>query len=196
MRHGSRFLAGFVTTALLVTSCSNGGNPTIAQTPVSSIFPGVGVPKVEHPLDIAAAEKNPCGVLSSEEIESLGEKIRNSSTDYSPIGGLSCFWHLEGAGLIATVTPSAGHSVRGLTDVYAMRAYGVHPAFTPITISQYPAIISDTSSSSCYIMIGVRDDKTYGVHGDFGSESPNISEPCVATQKIGEFLIARLKQLQ
>jgi len=180
--------------SILGCSSSNESNHSPQNSTPITTLPTDGAPAVISPLDISAAEKDPCGIASKQQIESFGDVLQNIKQEStSGSFGPSCTWDFGRASSLLIGPPPPGRTIRGLSDIYQKGKANGFLSFSPTTIANYPAVVIDRSRGNCDIVIGLRDTQIYNILYSANPDSPNWGIECEVTRKAGEFLIEYLK---
>ncbi|MGH3623434.1 MAG: DUF3558 domain-containing protein [Sciscionella sp.] len=198
-------LLAVVAGAVLLAGCGSvSGQPTPSAT--SSAVPSTvanlhGAPHVANPLKIDKYVRNPCSVLSNQQLKELKSSISMATTGKarSTPGGRTCSYaSLDdfslAQGSIGFITTGGG-----LSAVYAdRRNLGIFRQIPPI--EGYPAAINDltdqTKEGSCRISVGVTDQATVEIIldiSDYGNKPANSTTPCVPAQKLAQVAIRSMK---
>ncbi|MFC3453159.1 DUF3558 domain-containing protein [Amycolatopsis speibonae] len=201
---GSRSaLSVLATAALLVSACddSDKGNST-TPAPSSSVeqstsLPRAGAPNIDNPLDTAAAEADPCGVVKSDQIQTFGGgTVGRSRVDDLSSGKVFTWVFADGLGTISAGMNTGERD--GLSHLYALNAQGSGlTTFKPSeAIDGYPSVVFANGGERgyvCNLAVGVRNDLMYTIVATPGTGNPNRSDPCGMATKLGTLAIQQLK---
>lgn len=186
---------------LILTSCSDGpsaGDPTPEKTqPATTSTAQNAAPKVDSPIDTTLAQEQPCSIVSLQQIGSLGSTPREAKSNTSdPLGPLCDWIFASGQGRITGQFVTANKD--GLGSLYAKQSAGSLTKFEPVeSVAGYPAVIYSNStvnrSGLCTLAVGVRNNITYTVVAQLGTEDPNRDDPCSVAVKVAEFAVENMQ---
>lgn len=190
-----------VSAVVVLAGCSTGvtghATPsTDAATSVTSGGAGSSVPKVAQPIDTSRYEKQPCAVLTADQLAQLGITTQ-PKPDLENKLGPSCEWNaFDQAGFtIGATLLTVGSS---LAKVYKQHDQGQWPFFEPVAdVSGYPGVLLDSLDArpkgKCQLIVAVRDDLVYSVQGDLDPDSSAYANPCSIVQKATEMAVSTMK---
>jgi hypothetical protein len=118
----------------------------------------VPAPTVSTPITPGTQLANPCSLLTTAQLASLGFIVTTQPQPQTDNTGPQCSWQdavtYDHLGFVWLV-----HDTRGLTDLYTGRSGQAY--FVPTTVSGYPAVFAATkderSAGVCTINVGVSD---------------------------------------
>ncbi|MGH3520273.1 MAG: DUF3558 domain-containing protein [Haloechinothrix sp.] len=201
-------LAGLASAALIV-GCSDdstngtpqpaGGQPPQTAQQPDSALPHSGAPKVTDPIETAAFEADPCGVVTEVQLKSMGMTLDEFEPELDFPAGPKCDWLLHPVragsfgGAFLTANPE------GLSNFYAKDKADEWGYFEEVDpIKGYPAVVvalnDPPGEGFCNLEVGLRDDLAFsvGVSGSW-EESPLYDDPCGVAQKLAELVIKNMK---
>jgi hypothetical protein len=194
-------LALLLAMAALLVACSSRvdgtASPSTSQAQSSPTSgSGANVPKVPRPLDTARYERQPCDVLSGDQLASL--KITTTPTpDVNDKLGPGCEWNAyDEVGLtVGARLLTAGSS---LANLYQEHEQGAWPYFEPVSdVAGYPGVLMDgvraVPKSTCDMSVAVRDDMIYSIQLRIDPRKEEANDPCPVVRKIAEMAISTMK---
>jgi hypothetical protein len=185
-------------TLILAAGCSTtSGAPsaTPSSPATSNALPTNGAPNVNNPLDIGTAVTDPCGLVTKEQVEALGGKIKSVAPDNNSTTN-ACAWIYDN--FIGDITAGMlTQNTEGLSSSYYEHSRGGLPVFQPIaSIEGQPGLIFSRGSFSparCFVLVGVRNDLVYYIGVNVRGANPYVSDPCGLATKFATFAIQHLK---
>ncbi len=160
-----------------------------------------GAPKVKSPLDTTAYQKDPCKVLSSEQLKTAG--LTGPGTSVSTPEP-SCLWKVPNASgntggtlTITFLTNALPHE--GIGSLYGSHAYQAFKVFEPFDIQGYPAVVydlrkDDRNKGQCKLAVGVTDEIAYEVKNSLDAPStPGYADSCSGAKKAAEAALTTMK---
>jgi hypothetical protein len=180
---------------------SEGGNPLAVESgaPTASSGNGPGsnsgqAPRVRNPLDPAPLISDPCGVLTSSQLNDLGLREGEVRPSNSSLVEDGCVYQLA-SGEYNEVTVSAFTANKnGLSDTYAARDRFSY--FEPVEIAGYPAVFGAEadrrSDGRCTLLVGLNDQVSAIVITQI-DDGPQHSDPCPVAETTGTALIEAMK---
>ncbi|WP_147397340.1 DUF3558 domain-containing protein [Amycolatopsis panacis] len=175
------------------------GQPA-SSAPVGSVagqLPGPGVPKVQNPIDTTRAAKDPCGVLTADQIKGfIGAPVAPKTRDGA--AGPACDWfggdEYEHASIGIIIN---GVSKRGLTSVYASKGKRLK-FFQPLApVEGYPLVSDDFGEKrtfgECSGSLGVRDDQTIEIFVEQPDSRKEKKDPCVSLHDVAVAIIGNIR---
>lgn len=202
---------GIVAAALLVGACDNtaDGTPTEgspaseAEKPSQSkTGPGQFIdkaPKVVNPLDIEAAQTDPCSTLTKSQLTKFGggEAGKESKSGGKVVG---CTWKIGRFGTASIhMEFDPGPTKSGLGDMYAQNEQGMYEKeeWRPTDVDGYPGVITTSDSyakeyGSCNLITGVRDN-IYLVSSVSLSEDDNVEKTCDGAKNAAKAIISTIR---
>ncbi|MEV7091769.1 DUF3558 domain-containing protein [Amycolatopsis sp. NPDC051045] len=183
--------------AFLLAGCSTGvaGKPSPVASASPSDVGGAGVPKVSRPLDVSRFEKEPCVVLTPEQLAEFGITRQPKSMPEDALGP-SCTWNGldEGGVTVGTRFLSSG----SLAGLYKKHEQGGLPYFQPVAdIAGYPGVLTDLldvqPQGKCSAEVAVSDDRLYSVQVTISSDAKDYANPCPVAQKAAELAVSTMK---
>ncbi|MEU5257560.1 DUF3558 domain-containing protein [Amycolatopsis sp. NPDC021455] len=194
---------------LTLTACTpkNDGSPSASSsTPIQSPssgssdeVPGPGVPKVEHPIDIAHFKQAPCDALTATQVTQLLGSGVTPKPEVKGEAGPQCRWdspHVSQAGVGVIFT---GVDNRGITRVYngQGKEYPFFKALEPIDgypVAAYDASGDQSSHGNCTVALGTSDQQTVDIDVTLSEENvTKKKDPCVAARDVAGKVLANLK---
>lgn len=192
------FCAVVISLPLIAAGCS-GAEDKPAVTSTEQPGPGsadpAGAPKVEHPLDTARFEQDPCSAVPLEKAAALIGASKTRLEAGAGTGGKvgnSCFWGDKDASGI-----SVGFVKNGIEGVYQRNKILARPYFIPVSVDGYPGVLSDEvdnrASGRCVMVVGLSDSRGIVVGSSFFAGSPYRADPCPVVQKYAEAAITTMR---
>ncbi|WP_083920477.1 DUF3558 domain-containing protein [Amycolatopsis decaplanina] len=182
----------------LLGGCSDqkASTPTPTSVPTSTGLPSNGAPAVANPItNTAQFESDPCTVIPSAEVESVGGKVERSEQEELTMGKACAWIFAKGANTVSAGLVAGNKD--GLSSLYAQNAAGGLTTFKPVEqVAGYPAVVyanGGEGPGTCTLAVGVRNDLVYTVIPRLGSDHPSHSDPCGMATKIAASAIKHLK---
>jgi hypothetical protein len=194
-------IAVILSVATLLAGCSTDivGHPSPsagATDPPSPTEGNENVPKVAHPIDTSPYQREPCSVLSVDQLAQLGIKTE-PKPDLATKAGPGCEWNAyDDMGLtVGSRLLTAGSS---LANLYQQHAQGAWPFFEPVPdVSGYPGVLLESveaqPKSVCGMSVAVRDDLIYSVQIRIDPQKEEAKDPCPVVRKIAEMAVSTMK---
>jgi len=169
-----------------------------APSSAADQLPGPGVPKVENPIDTTQVAKNPCMVLTDEQVQLVFGYAVQASPRPDGAAGPACSWDgdaAHGYPRVGVVVTNADK--RGLTSVYAAKGTG-YKFFQPLTpVSGYPAAAYDVSADrrpgECNMAIGVSDTQVIDLEVMQPKARIGSKDPCESGRQVAAMMIGNLQ---
>jgi hypothetical protein len=195
---------------LTVVACSptNPGKPSVpstgsnAESPpaTNKTVPGPGVPKVEHPIDVAHFKKNPCDALSETQVEALLGSNSSSKPDLQAPAGPTCDWDSDGVSQAGVGVIFVTADEFGLTSVYEAKGKQyqfVEPldAIDGFPTAAYGVNDERTTRGRCAIALGVSDTQTVDVHVAQSELNIGKKDPCAAAHDVAAQVLSNLRKV-
>ncbi|WP_434448934.1 DUF3558 domain-containing protein [Lentzea sp. E54] len=191
-------VAGTTALVLLAGCDSSGGGdgtPTNAPQPTSTSN-SAAAPKVSNPLDLKAAEADPCGVVTAAQLQAYGlPGVVGSVNTTAP--GPACLW----PGSITDAEMSPGVIVlpdgTNLESIYAKKG-STYPVFEPQPeVQGHPAVIAlavdQRTEGSCEIFVGASDDRVILFTIQSDEKSKYFADPCAGVTEFANLAITTIK---
>ena len=179
---------------LMIGGCSgDSSTPQSSSNDVSAIS-AADAPKVSQPLNVSRYLQNPCELLSSAQLASIGFTSTTApSSQGSDAGGSQCAWNDDNTSSHIDVVWQAAYT-NGLSDLYARKSSQKY--FQPIQIEGYPAVLAsefdDRSDGECLANVGPTDTNMFFVRYHSFNE-PQKSQACDLAQKTAGLVIDTMK---
>lgn len=185
---------------------SSDGGPIVPPTGVPSgtapaqALPHSGAPKVASPIaDTAGWERDPCTVISTQQLSSIGLTSAAPKRDDNPDAGPGCEWDVSADDVILVSGGFATTGKReGLSTIYQNNAGGNYEDFEELApVEGHPAVVAaptnDRSEGICSVGVGLRDDLVYtaSVAADPGTEQGK--DPCGWAAKVAALAVQTMK---
>jgi Protein of unknown function (DUF3558) len=169
-----------------------------STTPSMNLY---GAPHVANPLEIDKYVRNPCSVLSTQQVRQLSSSISMATKGKARAtpGGRTCSYQSPDdfslqSGSLGFITTGGG-----LSTIYANRAnLAVFTVLPPI--EGYPAVINapedNTKHGDCSLSVGVSDQAIAQIDffvSDFGNKPANYTTPCVPAKKLARAAVQSMK---
>ncbi|MFI6097556.1 DUF3558 domain-containing protein [Lentzea sp. NPDC051213] len=184
---------------VLVAGCSDSGGttgtPTNATQPTSSSNSS-GPPKIQNPLNVKAFEADPCGVVTSAQVQAFGVPGVTGKVNTNAVGA-ACVW--LGASTPARMSPGVVIFPDGTNlSTILPKKDTTYEVFEPLPdIQGYPAyiaLINDArKSGSCEILVGVSDEKVIAATFQSSTGSQKYADPCGASTEFANLAITTIK---
>ncbi|MGW4126604.1 DUF3558 domain-containing protein [Amycolatopsis japonica] len=198
MRPKATFLTiAALSSMALLGGCSDQKTDTPpTSAPTSTGLPSNGAPAVADPItNTAQFESDPCTVIPSAEIESVGGKVERSEQEELTMGKACAWIFAKGANTVSAGLVAGNKD--GLSSLYAQNATGGLTTFKPVEqVAGYPAVVyanGGEGPGTCTLAVGVRNDLVYTVIPRLGSDHPLYSDPCGMATKVAAAAIKHLK---
>lgn len=180
--------------AVACTSVRPGSaGPSIANnTPGTQSSPPEIAPTVAAPLALTILSNNPCGLLTSTQLSTIG--LTQAATAQREQNSLmqGCQWNdsTVGTGVQLGVAwvPAFRH---GLADIYAQRRTAAY--WQPVTEGGYPAVLNDTvderGTGTCRMDLGVSNTAVL----DLSYQDSATANPCGKVETLAMAVVSSLK---
>jgi hypothetical protein len=191
-------VAGTAALVLLAGCGSSGGTsgtPTTAPQPTST-GNGAGAPKISKPLDLSAAEADPCGVVTAAQLQSYGiPGVTGKVNTTAP--GAGCLW----PGGITDAETSPGMNIlpagTSLESIYAKKD-STYPVFEPLPdIQGYPAaialVVDQRKGGNCELFVGASEDKAILFSIQSFAKSKYFADPCAGATEFANLAMTTIK---
>ncbi|MEU8413644.1 DUF3558 domain-containing protein [Amycolatopsis japonica] len=202
MRRATLFLSAAALAAL--SSCSTptvDGSPTPtsggpSSAPSSSTGLPPGVPKVEHPIDVARFKQDPCATLTEPRVdELLGPRAEAERADGA--AGPSCLWRIPSTSrpVVQVIVSDFGDS--GTAKFYAGKGtnYKVLEPLEPI--NGYPVtaygVIDRRGQGDCSVALGTSDTQTLGIASTLSEVNVGKKDPCAIAREAAIRVLATIR---
>jgi hypothetical protein len=191
-------VAGTAALVLLAGCDSSGGTsgtPTTAPQPTST-GNGAGAPKISNPLDLTAAEADPCAVVTAAQLQAYGiPGVAGKKSSTAP--GSGCLW--PGGTTDAEMSPAVNILPAGtsLETIYAKKG-STYPVFEPQPdVQGYPAAIAlavdQRKDGSCELFVGASDEKAILVTFQSFEKSKYFADPCAGATEFANLAMTTIK---
>lgn len=195
---------GVISAIVLLAGCGGGGGATgtpTATPPSSQSSEGGGdktehgAPKVKTPLEYQSAKSNPCGTITTAQLQALGIDATTGKPNPG-VPGAACIWH--GAGKLALTTPGVAFvdGGNGLDTLYQQKdTLAVFEVVGPV--QGFPAVIASPadlrSGGDCDLSVGVADNQTIAFSMQMSNGAPRFSDPCGLLTEFANQVITNIK---
>lgn len=192
-------VVGTAALALLAGCNPSGGGttdtPTNAPQPTSDSN-SAGAPKIQNPLDVKAAEADPCGVVTSAQLQAFGLPGVAGRVNSNELGP-ACMW--LGASTPAKMAPGIAFlpDDTNLSTILPNKDTTYEKFEQLPDIQGYPsymALVSDQrSGGNCSVLTGVSDTKAILVTFQSDKGSPRYADPCAAATEFATLAVTTIK---
>jgi hypothetical protein len=191
-------VAGTAALVLLAGCDSSGGTtgtPTNAPQPTTT-GNGAGAPKISNPLDLSAAEANPCGVVTAAQLQTYGiPGVTGKVSTSAP--GAGCLW--PGGLTDAETSPGVNILPAGtnLDSIYAKKD-STYPVFEPLPdVQGYPAaialVVDERKDGNCELFVGASDEKAILFSLQSDGKSKYFADPCAGAVEFANLAMTTIK---
>ncbi|MEU3763862.1 DUF3558 domain-containing protein [Amycolatopsis keratiniphila] len=201
MRRSTLFLSAAALAAL--SSCSTptvDGSPTPtsggpSSAPSSSTGLPPGVPKVEHPIDVARFKQDPCATLTKPRVdELLGPRAEAERADGE--GGPSCLWRIPSTSRPVVHVIVSDLQDSGTATFYKSKAN--FKVFAPLEpIDGYPVTAYGTidrrGQGDCLVAVGTSDTQTLTISSTLSEVNIGTKEPCAIAREAAIRVLATIR---
>lgn len=185
-----------IAAALSLASCGNalsGAGQPMSGSASTSATTGQA-PKVAQPLNVGKYLQNPCSLLSSRQLQSIGfTSTAAPSAQGSDATGAQCGWNDDNASSHIGVSWQATFT-NGLSDLYERKNRQKY--FQPTQVEGYPAVVSsefdDRAEGTCVVYAGPTDSNVFFVRYH-GFNEPQKSQSCDLAQKAAGLVIDTMR---
>lgn len=207
-------LVGALAVASVLAGCSDeqpgvpadGGN--ISDPPTSSAgnpneegLPHSGAPSVTNPIaDTARWEGDPCSLITSEQLGTLGLKAPAPEREDIPNIGPGCYWEFDADSASGfSVSFASQGDGKGLSNLYEHNKLGTAKVFEELApIEGYPALVfileeDRRGEGECSVAVGLRDDLTTGVDLTADPAIAQGKQPCEWAEKVARLAVQTMK---
>jgi hypothetical protein len=171
----------------LVASCSQteAGTPSPTAGGGTSAGGANTAPKVSNPKNLKAHPA--CELLTTAQLADLGATA-TPKTSTSLWGETKCQWINGDIGVFLSPDTTQG---KGLAITYQNKAAA--PAFEPLAIAGYPAVVTGKQAIECAVAVGVSDTQMFLIDLTVtGAKRANHDDPCALAQKVGADVLSNL----
>ncbi|MFD4644602.1 DUF3558 domain-containing protein [Lentzea sp. NPDC058436] len=183
---------------VLLAGCDSGGTsgtPTNAPQPTGT-GNGAGAPKISNPLDLTAAESDPCAVVTAAQLQTYGlTGVAGKVNTTAP--GAGCSW--PGVVTDAEMTPGVTILPNGtsLESIYAKKD-STYPVFEPqADVQGYPAAVAlavdQRKDGSCELFVGASEDKAILFSFQSFAKSRYFADPCAGATEFANLAMTTIK---
>ncbi|MEU9690966.1 DUF3558 domain-containing protein [Amycolatopsis japonica] len=172
---------------------TSGGLSPSASNPAG---PPPGVPKVEHPIDVARFKQAPCTALT----KTQADELLGTTTESKPrdgAAGPACRWS------VASFTPTVDVIFSNLGDSGTAKFYAgkgtTYKLLEPLEpVDGYPVtaygIVDRRAEGACSVILGTSD--TQGVSIDLAQSAANVGkkDPCAAAREAAIRVLATIRE--
>ncbi|MFI5583965.1 DUF3558 domain-containing protein [Amycolatopsis sp. NPDC051758] len=192
---------------LAVVACSptNPGNPSTPSTTTSagssteatSAVPGPGVPKVEHPIDVARFKNAPCDALSEAQVAALLGAEASVKSDLKAPAGPTCDWDSAGLSQAGVGVIFMSADQLGLTSVYEAKGkqyqlFEPQPPVNGFPIVAYGVNDERATRGRCAVAMGVSDTQAVDIHIAQSEVNIGKKDPCAAAHDVAAQVLGNL----
>ncbi|MCI2421698.1 DUF3558 domain-containing protein [Saccharopolyspora sp. K220] len=177
------------------TDSPAGATPSPASAGVG--LPAHGAPKVENPLDTTAFHRNPCGLLTPDQLRQLGFDAPGVQKESGGTPPPSCRWD-EGPAGPALEVQFVLLNDAGLSTTYERRDQFAFWQEVP-PIDGYPAVVLDARGDprfaygSCPLYVGVTDQLEFSIFGSVFGDQRGKVDPCELTRQAAALMLQTMK---
>lgn len=187
-----------VLAATMLSGCSaeTSGVPTATSPPAQPSGSSAGsgaAPDVRTPLHPARYRQQPCGLLTTAQVNELGvaDDSRGDGSRSNPAGAI-CSWTNDGVGV--DIAWEATNKA-GLDDLYAQRSYLEY--FEPTRVRGFPAVFASALDSrqrgDCVLHVGVNGRDMFFVK--FKAPDPPLRDrSCQQAQRAAGWVLDTLRE--
>lgn len=211
-RPGAAVLLGVVALALALVGCSDNepgtALPVDTRAPASTTgdeppttssgsseddLPSNGAPEVENPIDASEFERQPCRMLTDEQVRDAGlvPPAKPGDGAFAP----ACSWRNRESGAYLN-TQFGDPGGRGLSAVYAANDAGRIDVWMELDpIEGFPAVVIDRrpDSGDCVIVVGTSDEVTFQLSVTLSEAKVGQTDPCEAAALIAALALQTMK---
>jgi hypothetical protein len=173
---------------------SSGSSPSPTSS-VNGSLPSDGAPKVNNPLDASRFQRNPCGTLTSAQLQALNLPSQGAQRD-APLGP-ECEWRNPTSDGSVTAHFSIGNP-DGLSAVYRANKAGQYKFFTVLpAVEGYPAVafgvVDARDQGDCSVSVGLTDALIFDVSVHLSTANVGKKDPCAVTAQVAGMAVQTMK---
>jgi Protein of unknown function (DUF3558) len=185
-------VAGCSSTTGQPAPATSGSDASGSGSPSS---PGGRAPSVTQPaLNLSKYEGDPCSMLRTDQLASLGASKPGTRNDSSQVGP-ECRWLPDDRTNGTAFTSDILTKTRGLDGLYENRSQ--FQVFRPTQVAGYPAVnvdITDAAHGDCTTSVGTATSAGFQVAVHVRNTSTSdYSNPCSVSEKIAQTIVGNLK---
>ncbi|OOC05134.1 DUF3558 domain-containing protein [Amycolatopsis azurea] len=174
---------------------SSGMNPSPSST--VGQLPGPGVPKVDHPIDLAQIKQTPCKALTAAQIDELfGQAMEAKPRDGA--AGPACRWTPPSDTRPRVDVVFDSSTKRGLTAVYEAKGKAYKFVEPLPAVDGYPLVafgVEDERATEgrCLVSIGTSDNEVISLAVEQSKANIGDKDPCDAARQAAIRVLATIR---